>query len=112
MKKRARWIIYGLLGLALGALLVDQGLYMLSRTRWFNERVDNALESAIGRELQLGHMGANLRGIFVEDVKIAEAGGLSEGTFAQIGRLRIRFSLLHYCGGVLRYAELFCLTRM
>ncbi len=99
MKKRARWIIYGLLGLALGALLVDQGLYMLSRTRWFNERVDNALESAIGRELQLGHMGANLRGIFVEDVKIAEAGGLSEGIFAQIGRLRIRFSLLHLLWG-------------
>ena len=99
MKKRARWIVYGILGLALGALLVDQGLYLLSRTRWFNERVDNVLESAIGRELQLGHMGANLRGIFVEDVKIAEAGGLSEGIFAQIGRLRIRFSLLHLLRG-------------
>ena len=102
MEKRARWIIYGIVGLVLGALLVDQGLYILSRTHWFNQRVDNALERATRRELQFGHMGASLRGIFVEDVKIAEQGGVSEGIFAQIGRLQIRFSLLHLLRGHLK----------
>lgn len=102
MKKRTRWIIYGILGLVLGALLADQGLYMLSRTRWFNQRVDAALENSLGRELELGHMGANLRGVFVEDVKIAEKGGLEQGIFAQIGRLQIRFSILHLLRGHLK----------
>lgn len=99
MKKWTRCIIYGMLILIVGALLVDQGLHVLSRTQWFNARVDSVLESALGRELEVGRMGANLRGIFVEDVKIAEKGGLQEGIFAQIGRLRIRLSLLHLLHG-------------
>ena len=99
MKKWTRCIIYGILILIVGALLVDQGLHVVSRTQWFNARVDSVLESALGRELEVGRMGANLRGIFVEDVKIAEKGGLQEGIFAQIGRLRIRLSLLHLLHG-------------
>lgn len=99
MKKWTRIIVYGVLIVVFGVLLIDQGLHVLSRTRWFNAQVDAALENAIGRELELGHMGANLRGVFVEDVKIAEAGGLKEGIFAQVGRLQIRFSLLHLIRG-------------
>ncbi len=75
--------------------LLETGLHIVSRTQWFDTRLENALKNALGREVQVGRKGINLRGVFVEDIQIAEKGGFEQGTFVQADRLRVRFSLLH-----------------
>lgn len=79
--------------LLLGVL--ETGLHILSRTQWFDTQLENALKNALGRDVEVGRKGINLRGVFVEDIKIAEQGGFEQGTFIEAERLRVRFSLLH-----------------
>lgn len=80
-------------------LLVEGGIYYVSRTEWFKTRVTSALQGALGRDITLANMGASLRGIFVDDLHVAEQGGFEKGTFAQLGRLRVRLSLWHLLHG-------------
>ena len=102
MKKWTRRVFYGVLIIVLGGLLADQGLHILSRTEWFKERVSNALHQTLGRETQLARMGANLRGVFLEDLQIAQKGGFEQGIFAQIGRLQVRISLINLLRGQIK----------
>ncbi len=75
--------------------LLETGLHILSRTQWFDTQLENALKNALEREVEVGRKGINFRGVFVEDIKIAEKGGFEQGTFVEAKRLRARFSLLH-----------------
>lgn len=75
--------------------LLEAGLNLLSRTQWFDTQLENTLKSALGRDVEVGRKGINFRGVFVEDVKIAEQGGFEKGTFVEAKRLRMQFSLLH-----------------
>lgn len=95
IKKWIKRILKGIVLLAILLALVDVGLQLLSRTEWFNTKVTQALQQALGREFHLGSLGANLRGIFVENLQVAEQGGFEKGTFLEAGHLRVRFSLIH-----------------
>lgn len=75
--------------------LLETGLHLVSHTQWFDTQLENALKNALGRQVEVGRKGINLRGVFVEDIKIAEPGGFEKGTFIEAQRLRVRFSLLH-----------------
>ena len=98
-KKIIKWILASLLGLLIILAGLDAGLHFLSRTDWFNMRVTNALQQTLGREFNAKKMGANLRGIFVEKLTVAEQGGFENGTFLEAGRLWVRVSLLHLLHG-------------
>ena len=99
MKPRIKKIIWICGAIVLAGILLEAGLAYVSRTQWFKTRVTNALTSAFGRDIRLARMGASLRGIIVEDLHVAERGGFEEGIFAQMGRLRMRVSLLHLLKG-------------
>ena len=99
MKPRIKKIIWICGAIVLVGILLEAGLAYVSRTQWFKTRVTNALTSAFGRDIRLARMGASLRGIIVEDLHVAERGGFEEGIFAQMGRLRMRVSLLHLLKG-------------
>ena len=79
--------------------ILEVTIHIISRTEWFNTKVTAALQQALGRDIQLGNMGAHFNGIFVEDIKVAEEGGFANGTFLQAGRLRVRISLWHFIYG-------------
>lgn len=95
MKRAVKTVLIG----GLLVILLDGGLHLLSRTEWFEARVENALKGTLGREIDLGPLGANLSGVFVKNVKIAEKGGFAQGVFVQAKRLQVRFSLLHLLHG-------------
>lgn len=95
MKKWLKRLAKILIGAVLLLALLETGLYVLSRTQWFDTQLENALKNALGREVNVGHKGINLRGVFVEDIQIAEKGGFENGTFVQADRLRVHFSLWH-----------------
>ena len=76
-------------------ILADLGVHLVARTQWFNARVENVLQKALGRQVMIGPLAANLSGISVRDIQIAQAGGFENGTFVQAGRLRLRWSLWH-----------------
>lgn len=99
MNKWIKRVGYVVLAIAAGLLIVDRGVSLLSRTAWFRERVESAVERAFKRDVELGRMGANLRGVFINDITVAEQGGFEQGIFAQVGRLRVRVSLLHLLHG-------------
>ncbi len=79
--------------------ILEVAVHVISRTEWFNTRVTHALQQALGRDIQLGNLGAHLNGIFVEDIKVAEKDGFANGTFLEAGRLRVRISLWHLLYG-------------
>ena len=83
MKKTIKWAGILLASLLVLLMLLEIGIYCVSRTQWFNTRVTNAVQQALGRDIELAKMGASLRGIFVEDLRVAEKGGFEQGTFAQ-----------------------------
>ncbi|MBO5910968.1 MAG: AsmA family protein, partial [Elusimicrobiaceae bacterium] len=95
MKKWLKRASKALLILVLLLALLDVGLHLLARTQWFTVRVENALKNALGREVDLGNIDANLRGVFVRDIRIAQQGGFEKGTFVKAERLRVQFSLIH-----------------
>ena len=95
MKKWLKRLIKVLVVTIVLSALLETGLQVLSRTQWFDTRLENLLKNALGREVKVGRKGINLRGIFVEDVQIAEKGGFEHGIFVQVDRLQIRFSLIH-----------------
>lgn len=99
MNKWTKRIGYAALGLVVGLLVAEGGLFLISRTDWFREGVESAVERALGRDVELGRMGATLRGVFINDITVAEPGGFEQGIFAQAGRLRVRVSLLHLLHG-------------
>lgn len=94
LKKWAVRILRGIIVLFLLLVLLDVGVHVVSRTEWFRARVTRALQNALGRDIKLARMGANLRGIFVEDLAVAQQGGFENGTFIEAGHLRVNFSLL------------------
>ncbi len=83
-------VIVGLL-----VALLEVGIHILSHSAWFRTQVEQALHNSLGREFTIGRMGAGLGGVFVEDIKVAEAGGFEQGTFLEAGHLRVRLSLIH-----------------
>lgn len=85
--------------IALLIMILDVGLHVVSHTEWFRTRITQALQNALGRDIKLAQMGANLSGISVDDFAVAEQGGFENGTFIEAGRLRIRVSLLHLLHG-------------
>lgn len=99
MKKWYRWIIYPVLSICLGVVLLDGAIALVARSKWFNEQIDAAVEKSIAREFSIARIGANLSGVFIEDLQIAEQGGFEKGTFAQIKRAQLRISLLHLLYG-------------
>ncbi len=99
MKKWYRWMVYPFLGLILALVLLDGVVALVSRSAWFNKQVDRAMENTLTREFALSRIGANLSGIFIEDLQIAEKEGFEKGKFAQIKRAQLRISLLHLLHG-------------
>lgn len=99
LKKWTERIVRGTIVLGLLLVLLDLGLHVISHTEWFRTRVTDAIQNALGREIKLARMGANLRGIFIEDFAVAEQGGFENGTFVEAGQLRVRISLLHLLHG-------------
>ena len=99
VKKWIKRIVKVLVVLFLLVAILDGTIHLISHTQWFNARVESALEQALGRKVELGPLGANLSGVFAEDIKIAEKGGFEEGVFVQAGRLRVRVSLWHLLHG-------------
>ncbi len=99
MKKWSRWVVYPFVGLIVGIVLLDGIVALISRSAWFNKQVDRAMENTLTREFALSRMGANLSGIFIEDLQIAEKEGFERGKFAQIKRAQLRISLLHLLHG-------------
>ena len=95
MKKWLKRVGKAVIIIALLLALLDVGLHLLARTEWFTVRVENALKNALGRDIDLGNIDANLRGVFVNNIQIAEQGGFEKGTFIKADRLRVRFSLIH-----------------
>ncbi len=83
-------VIFGLL-----LILADLGVHLMARTEWFNAQVERVLQNALGRRVIIGPLAANLSGVSVHDIHIAEAGGFDKGTFLQADRLRLRWSLWH-----------------
>ncbi len=90
-----KWLIRGAIALVVLLAVLDTALHHISRTKWFNTRVTTALENTLGRDVEVGAMGANLRGLFINNVRVAEQGGFENGTFLEAVHARVRFSLLH-----------------
>ena len=99
MKKWLKRIVKLFVIVVLLLILLDLGVHLLARTQWFDTRVEKALTGALGREVELGPMHANLSGLIIEGISIAEQGGFKNGTFVQAGQLRVRFSLIHLLHG-------------
>ena len=99
MNKWTKRIGYVVLGMIAALLVIEGGLFFISRTEWFENRVEAAVKQIVGRDVELGRMGANLRGVFINDITVAEQGGFEQGIFAQVGRLRVRVSLIHLLHG-------------
>ncbi len=99
MNKWTKRIGYAVLGMIAALLVIEGGLFFISRTEWFENRVEAAVKQLVGRDVKLGNMGANLRGVFIKDITVAEQGGFEQGIFAQVGHLRVRLSLLHLLHG-------------
>ncbi|MBP5403594.1 MAG: AsmA family protein [Elusimicrobiaceae bacterium] len=83
-------------------ILVDLEIHLVARTKWFNDRIEDALKGALGREIILGPMQANLSGISISGIQIAEKGGFEKGVFIEANRLRVRVSLRHLLYGHLK----------
>ncbi len=95
MKKWTKLLVKIIVILVLLLILADLGVHLVARTQWFNARVENVLQKALGRQVMIGPLAANLSGVSVRDIQIAQAGGFEKGTFLQAGRLRLRWSLWH-----------------
>lgn len=95
MKKWLKRIAKVCIVIVLLLALLETGLHIVSRTQWFDTQLENALKNALGRDVEVGHKGINFRGVFVQNIKIAEHGGFEQGVFIEAQRLRVRFSLLH-----------------
>lgn len=106
MKSVTRWLIYTLLVLGVCVVALEGTVAFISRTQWFNAKVDRAVEQALGREIKLGRIGANLSGVFIQDVQIASPGGFKENVFASAKRLRIGISPLHLLHGHIAVKEI------
>ncbi len=94
-----RIIVWGSVGFLALIIYLEGMLAYVSRTEWFKTRVTSLLESAVGRDIDLTDMGANLRGVYVNDLRIAEQGGFENGTFAELDHLRIHLSWWHLLHG-------------
>lgn len=80
-------------------IILDIGLHLVSHTEWFRARVTQTLQNALGRDIKLAQIGANLHGISIDHFAIAEQDGFENGTFVEAGRLHVRVSLLHLLHG-------------
>ena len=78
---------------------MDLAVHLVARTEWFNDRVERTLKEALGREIILGPIQANLSGISISDIQIAEKDGFGQGVFIEAKRLRVRVSLWHLLKG-------------
>lgn len=94
-----RIIVWGSVGVLALIVCLEGILAYVSRTEWFKTQVTSILESTLGRDIDLTDMGANLRGVYVDDLRIAEQGGFENGTFAELDRLRIHLSWWHLLHG-------------
>ncbi len=100
MRKIIKWgLIGGLTGILAIVVLLEGTITYVSRTAWFKTRVTEALQQALGRDMNLANMGASLRGVYVDDLTIAEQGGFEKGTFAKLGRLWMHLSWWHLLHG-------------
>ena len=95
MKKWTKLLVKIAVIFVLLLILADLGVHLVARTEWFNDRVEKVLQDALGRRVIIGPLAANLSGISVRDIQIAQAGGFENGTFVHAGRLRLRWSLWH-----------------
>lgn len=107
LKKISKWGFYILGGLLLAAALADTGL------RWAtsNARVKNYLvqkvSAALKRDVRLKQVRASLFGVRVSGLEVAEQGGFQQGTFLNVDKAGVRFSLIHLLHGHLKLRTVF-----
>lgn len=107
LKKISKWVFYILGGLLLAAALADTGLRLATS----NARVKNYLvqkvSAALKRDVRLKQVRASLFGVRVSGLEVAEQGGFQQGTFLNVDKAGVRFSLIHLLHGHLKLRTVF-----
>ena len=85
--------------IAVGLIGLHVMLKMVSASGWFNDFATKKLSAALGRDVRLGRLGLDLRGVWVEDFALAKAGGFEQGTDVRVDKLQLRVSLGHLLYG-------------
>ncbi|MCQ2410186.1 MAG: AsmA family protein [Elusimicrobiaceae bacterium] len=92
-------ISVGIMIIAVGLIGLHVMLKMVSASGWFNDFATKKLSAALGREVRLGHLGLDLRGVWMKDFALAKAGGFEQGTDVRVDKLQLRVSLGHLLYG-------------
>ena len=89
MKKWGRRAVYGITAFFILLVLFDLSLRWVSSSVWVRRRVAAKLSESLQREVRLEKISASLLAIKINGLAVSEAGGVKEGTFAGVGRLRL-----------------------
>ncbi len=90
-----------IVGLILAILLVggELTLRLLSSSEWMRKQVVEQLSESVNREVQVDQMAASLRGIWLDNVLIANEGGFEKGIMFAIEKVRVRLAWWHLLHG-------------
>ena len=100
-----KWIKKGImLGLmvAIGLVVLQVGLTFLSSSNWLHKQVTGKITAATGREVGLGKILLDLRGLSIEDFRLAKKEGLDKGAAVHIHNLHLRISWLYLLKGEIK----------
>ena len=88
-------------GLVLAILVIggEVTLRLLSSSEWMKKQVITQLAQAVGRDVQVDQMAASLRGVWLDNVVIADEGGFDKGILFAIDEVRVRLDWWHLLHG-------------
>lgn len=107
LKKISKWGFYILGGLLLAAALADTGLRWASSSRRVKNYLVQKVSAALKRDVRLKQVRASLFGVRVSGLEVAEQGGFQQGTFLNVDKAGVRFSLIHLLHGHLKLRTVF-----
>ncbi len=107
LKKISKWGFYILGGLLLAAALADAGLRWASSSRRVKNYLVQKVSAALRRDVRLKQVRASLFGVRVSGLEVAEQGGFQQGTFLNVDKAGVRFSLIHLLHGHLKLRTVF-----
>lgn len=107
LKKISKWGFYILGGLLLAAVLADAGLRWASSSRRVKNYLVQKVSAALRRDVRLKQVRASLFGVRVSGLEVAEQGGFQQGTFLNVDKAGVRFSLIHLLHGHLKLRTVF-----
>ena len=99
IRKWAKRGTIAVLAVAICLVGLQVGLPLLSGSAWLNKRVVDKLTEATGREVGLGRLRLDLRGLAIEDFMLAKEGGLKTGTAVHVHHLNLKISWLNLLKG-------------